>query len=131
VQHIVLTHVTHVNCNIGEKFIPTPLSQPASSSQLVRHSWIVTSMVLTWNRMSSSEILYKCHSCCIENGKCHSASPHEIYPHFQYNTCGIYPKFYCYPCYRVASPFYVLSKTCGKNDALKLHIFDSNATAQV
>ena len=22
-----------------------------------------------------------------------------IYPHFQYNTRGIYPKFHCYPCY--------------------------------
>jgi len=30
---------------------------------------IVTSMVVTWNSMCSSEILDKYHSCCIENGK--------------------------------------------------------------
>ena len=31
--------------------------------------------------------------------KFHEAKPSEIYPHFQYNTRGIYPKFHCYPCY--------------------------------
>ena len=57
------------------------------------------SMVLTGKSMGSSEIWDKYHSCCIGNGKFHLASPREIYPHFQYNTHGIYPKFHCYPCY--------------------------------
>ena len=56
-------------------------------------------MVLTGNSMGSSEIWDKYHECCIGNGKFHLASPREIYPHFQYNTRGIYPKFHCYPCY--------------------------------
>ena len=51
-------------------------------------------MVLTGNSMGSSEIWDKYHSCCIGNGKFHSASPREIYPHFQYNTRGIFiPNF--------------------------------------
>ena len=60
---------------------------------------MAASMVVTGNSMGSSEIWDKYHSCCIGNGKFHSASPREIYPHFQYNTRDIYPKFHCYPCY--------------------------------
>jgi len=44
------------------------------------------SMALTSNRMCSSEILDKYHSCCIGNDKFHLASSREIHPHFQYNT---------------------------------------------
>ena len=50
-------------------------------------------MVLTGNSMGSSEIWDKYHSCFIGNGKFHLAPPREIYPHFQYNTRGIYPNF--------------------------------------
>jgi len=54
---------------------------------------IVTSMVLTLNSMGSSEILDKYHECCIENGKFHSAFPHEIYPHFQTTLVVFIPNF--------------------------------------
>ena len=29
----------------------------------------------------------------------------EIYPHLQYNSRGIYPKFHCYPCYSQLIPY--------------------------
>ena len=74
-------------------------SDKLRSNTNAQHAYIAASMVLTGNSMGSSEIWDKYHSCCIGNGKFHSASPCEIYPHFQYNTRGIYPKFHCYPCY--------------------------------
>ena len=63
-------------------------------------------VISTSNSMGSSEIWDKYHECCIGNGdKFHLASPHEIYPHFQYNIRGIYPKFHCYPCYSQLIPY--------------------------
>ena len=66
---------------------------------------LVFCYISTSNSMGSSEIWDKYHSCCIGNGKFHSASPREIYPHFQYSTRDIYPKFHCYPCYSQLIPY--------------------------
>ena len=43
--------------------------------------------------MGSSEIWDKYHSCCIGNGKFHSASPREIYPHSNTTLVIFIPNF--------------------------------------